>query len=194
MKKRMLSLNEMNWAVSVVMSVFLLLSFVKVEFYFLSLASVLLWVIKYYYLRFKSRKLPGKSIYRSRMLIEIHMGNKAKGDFDVFLSMVAQSVLFAHDKGLDCVFYAYHLSPRAIKKYLGNVGEIKKTTGFERFAQLVGNRFYKDYLSTRSNKPVNQLSRVYIKWNNISPQDITQLKALAQLEPIVEKGTKKDAS
>jgi hypothetical protein len=194
MKKRMLSLNEMNWVVVVVMFGFFLLSFVKVEFYVLSIGSGLLWLIKYYYLRFKSRKLPGKSIYRSRTLIEIHMGNKAKGDFKVFLSMIAQSILFANEKGIDCVFYTYHLSPRGIKKYLGNMGEIKRTTGFERLAQLVGNKFYKKYRTTRGKKPINQLSRVYIKWSNLSPQEITYLKELAQLKQVENKGKKKKAS
>ncbi|KAF6630678.1 hypothetical protein H6F38_14720 [Paenibacillus sp. EKM208P] len=176
---RTLSINEMNILISssALISTIMLLVFLYSPFCVIAALIVycifFFWIFKLLWMMFYSKwilKLPGKSILRTRKLIEVHVGDLAKNEASKFLSINSKSVLVAHQLKKDAVFYSWHRSPEKYKEFFGDCADIVTVEGFERFAQLFRNRSYKP------EEVEYPLTRVYVFWNKLDDHTIAKLE------------------
>lgn len=175
MKHRRLSSNEFNLIFVAFIILFLILMLFSDLFIIFNLIISFLWLIRYSLVKFLSRKLPGKSIWRSRRLMEVHISGLAKGNAFEFVRINMDSIISGLKQNKDVVFYSWHRSPKDFDRLFGKYAEIKEVKGFERFAQLFGNKHYKK-------KDVKYpLTKVYIHFNRVDEHGLNHLKRFAKI-------------
>jgi hypothetical protein len=178
-RARTLSINEMNILIS---SSALISTIVLLIFLYSPLCMIValivdciffIWIFRLFGMMFYSKwilKLPGKSLLRTRKLIEVHIGGLAKSSAFRFLSINSKSVLVAHQLKKDAVFYSWHRNPEKYKEFFGDCADIVIVNGFERFAQLFRNKSYK------SDEVKYPLTRVYVYWSKLDDHTIAKLE------------------
>jgi hypothetical protein len=118
-------------------------------------------------------KLPGKSMYRYFGIIEVHIGKKGKTKRG-FYRILAKSILVGQKRNAKVVFYTWTITSDRAREFLGGNVEIEEAKGYERFAQIFLNSFYKD---SSDKKP---LIKVTIDTKMISNSQLLFLKRWAR--------------
>jgi hypothetical protein len=181
-KERTLSINEINLITTMIL-LFGLVIFVSgfVTIAFVIYVTAIIFISKKELYRFKSKKLnlPGKSVLKSKNEMEIHIGASAKGELDNFFSIACKSIIYSYQNSLTCTFYSWHFSNKFLRKHLGDNVEISEVEGFERFAQLFGNRFYYNDKKEKkkSNRKINPLMKVVVNKGSFNQKTLDSIKS-----------------
>lgn len=116
--------------------------------------------------------------------IEIHIGNKAKGNQKQFLKLVAYDLLWAFEKKEELkinqiVFYTWYKNKKYYQRVLGEKSRITTPNIFEKYANFYNNKYFRDYTNTYSNAKMYKIViplRTTLHCNGLEERDIHTIK------------------